>query len=299
MDIGLTPALPVSDPNDWYVAYDDFNIDHYILYHGLDESICYAREADVLILGSSQVQYAFPKIVLKHFELETGLRFYNLGFGHVETSKYTLALIEKQDLYPRITIVNANWFFMPQASEFGEKVMESSRWEAWKTVWEWKLTWQTRHSRPFELLANWRALRPPFRIWIPRSIVCRSISSGSWLAIREHPRAVPIGSPPVSFYMESDGVDDSTFSIAREFKRELAERGTEMVLTLIPYPAYWSQWPQIASLADELEVPFISPIVPGLMTRDGGHLDDESAERFSVQFITEFKAWLKKSGATN
>ncbi len=306
MDVGLTPARPLPDPQDWYVSYEDFGIDHYILYHGLDESIRYAREADVLFLGNSQASFGFPKTVLKQGELETGLRFYNLAFGYGEGSKFALALIEKHDLRPRIVVVNAGFFderrfFMPRASEFGEKAMESSRWEAWKTIWEWKLTWRVRHFRLMEQLPDWRVLRPPFGMWSPRFIICRSISSGPWHAHRENLRPVPVGTGtiPVDAYRESEAIDDRTLSIAWEFKRALAERGTDMVLTVVPSPVYWSQRHQVASLAAAMKVPFISPTVTGLMTRDGAHLDDESAQRFGVRFLKDFDAWLKESGTGN
>ncbi len=303
MDEGLVPARPLPDPQDWYVAYDDFAIDHYILYHGLDESIKYAREADVLFLGNSQVAYGFPKSVLKQGELITGLRFYNLAFGYDEGGKFIQSLIEKQDLRPRIVVVNAGSFdehnfFTPRVSEFGQRVMRSSSWEARKTVWEWKLTWLIRHSRPFEGLADWRVLRPPFRIWIPRFIISRSISSGSWFAIREHPRPIPVGSPPVDVSEEVKQIDEEILSNALEFKRALAKRGTDIVLTSVPNPDYWSPRLEVASLAAALEVPFISPVVDGLMVRDGAHLDDESAERFGSRFIKEFDAWLKESGVS-
>jgi hypothetical protein len=175
----LPPAYAFSDPEDWYIAYDEFGLDHYILYHGFGESIRYAREADVLLVGNSQVAYGFSKSVLKEGQLTTGLKFYNLGFGYDERSKFALALIEKHDLRPQIVVANALLisgasFFNTQASEFGQKVMESSRWEVWKTIWEWSLSWRVRQSALIEWLPNWRELRPHGRIWWPRFIYCCS-----------------------------------------------------------------------------------------------------------------------------
>ena len=103
----LPPAYEFPEPDDWYVAYDEFGLDHYILYYGLDESIERARRADVLVVGNSQVGYAFPKNMLSRSDLETGFTFYNLGFGYDERSAFILALIEKHDLRPKFVIANA------------------------------------------------------------------------------------------------------------------------------------------------------------------------------------------------
>ncbi|MCP4262241.1 MAG: hypothetical protein GY774_32780 [Planctomycetes bacterium] len=292
----LPPAYAFQDEQDWYVAYDGFGLDHYVLYHGLGESIKHALQADVLFVGNSQVAYGFPKSVLKHGKLETGLTFYNLGFGYDEGSTFVMALIEKHDLRPKFVIANATTgrFFKPRGSEFGQKVMEASRWEAWKTVLEWSLTWRVRNSRLNERLPNWRALRPPGRIWVPRFIYCRSISTGSWAAYRERQRPVPVGTLPVDATGKMPKVDNEALSIALKFKRALATRGTNLILTHVPSPDNLAQRSEVIALAAALDVPFVGPVVDGLVTRDGGHLDDESAKRFGDQFIREFKALLKR-----
>jgi len=300
----LPPARTFPDPQDWYVAYDEFGLDHYILYHGLGESIQYAREADVLLVGNSQVAYGFSKSALKQGELTTGLKLYNLGFGYDEGSTFILSLIEKHDLRPKFVIANATLiegesFFNLHASEFGRKVMESSWWEAWKTVLEWSLAWRVRNSRLNERLPNWRALKPPGGIWIPRFIYCRSISMGSWGAYREKQTPVPIGTPPIDMDEELIAIRNETLSIAMEFKQTLAARGIKLILTHVPSSRNLSRRREAIALAAAIQVPFIGPIVDGLIGRDGAHLDDESAHRFGVRFFEDFHSWLRGSGADN
>jgi hypothetical protein len=298
MDNGFTTTRPLPDSQEWYLAYDNFHFDHYTLYHGTNESIQYAREADVLLLGNSRMQLAFPHTLLMRAARETGFKFYNLAFGYNETSTFALSLIEKQNLRPRIVVANAGAFFSPWASEFGEKVMKSSRWETWRTVWEQSLASRLRHSSLFEWLPAWWELSPgDLTVWY--MILYRAVPSGSWFAYRERLMHIPIGTPPEAISERPDTVDRQTLSIARDFKRELAERGTYLVLTWIPYPGQWHERRDVAALADILEVPFISPVVAGLFTRDGYHLNDESAERFSAQFLADFNTWLKESGTTN
>jgi hypothetical protein len=297
MDNGFTTTRPLPDSQGWYHAYDNFHFDHYMLYHGLNESIRYAREADVLLLGNSRMQFAFPHTLLMRAEQETGFKFYNLAFGHDETSTFALSLIEKQNLRPQIVVVNAGTFFLPRASKFGEKVAESRRWEAWKTVWEWSLASRLRRSVLFERLPAWRKLSPDS---IPEWMnIYRSVSLGSWFAHGERLVRIPIGTPPVDVSGGPDTVSNETLSIARDFKRALAERGTYIVLTWIPRPIQWQERSKVALLADMLEVPFISPAVAGLFIRDDEHLTDDSAERFGARFLADLNAWLKESSISN
>jgi hypothetical protein len=289
----LPPAHEFPDPDDWYVAYDEFGLDHYILYHGLGKSIEHARQADVLLVGNSQVGYGFPKDVLRRAELETGLTFYNLGFGYDERSTFISALIEKQDLRPKFVIAHAilidgGSFFQRDASDFGRKVMASSHWEAWKTVNEWSLTWRVRNSHLIERLPSWRALRPLPRVWVPRFIYCRSISTGSWAASRERPIPVPVGTLPVDTNGTSTAPDEDTLAIALDFKRALAARGAKLILTCVPAPTNLRQRNQAVALAAALQVPFVGPVPDGLVTRDGAHLTDESARRFATRCLADF-----------
>lgn len=297
----LPPAYAFQEKQDWYMAYDAFGLDHYVLYHGLGESIRHTPKADVLIVGNSQVGYGFPKSALEHGKLKTGLSFYNLGFGYAETSKFIIALIEKHDLRPKFVIANVpsgDGFFKRHASEFGQKVMEASRWEAWKTVFEWSLTWRIRNSGLNERLPNWRALQPPGRISVPRFIYCRSISTGSWAAFRERQSPKPVGALPIDAAGEAPTVDNETLSIALEFKRALAARGANLILTQVPSRHHLPQQSEVIALAAVLDVPFIGPVVDGLVTRDGGHLNDESADRFGTQLVADFGTWLGESDFT-
>jgi hypothetical protein len=140
-------------------------------------------------------------------------------------------------------------------------------------------------------------LKPPGRIWISRFIYCRSVSSGSWGAYRERQRPCLVGAPPIDTEGTSIAVPEETLSIARDFQRALAERGVTLVLTHVPSPGNLHRRREAMALAAALEVPFVGPVVDGLVTRDGAHFIDESAERFGVRFLEDLKAWLRESDA--
>jgi hypothetical protein len=65
----LPPAYSFPERKDWYISYDEFGLAHYLLYYGFGESIQYAKEADVLFVGSSHVGFGFPKDVIKQGQL--------------------------------------------------------------------------------------------------------------------------------------------------------------------------------------------------------------------------------------
>ena len=294
-------ALP--EPDDWYLAYDDFHIDHYILYHGFGESMAHARAADALLMGNSRMQFAFPRGTLQRIERETGCRFFNLALGSVEGAAFALRLIEKHDLRPQFVIVNVDGlFFREEVSEFGQTVLQASHWEAWKTVKEHTLAGHVRHSALLEWLPRWR-LPLPFLLSDPM-IVYRSTAYGSWHGPDRSTESV--GDPPQSS-IDLDTVDREVLlerirevaadwlANATAFKSALERRGTSLVMSWAPVPGQWTRRANAAGLARALGVPFISPIVPGLMTRDDEHLNDESGERFAMGFFEQFLAWADGS----
>lgn len=78
---------------------------------------------------------------------------------------------------------------------------------------------------------------------------------------------------------------------AREFQREMAQRGAKLVLTRIPPDSDVSA----KGFARELKLPLIAPNLPGLWTIDGSHLDDESSTRFATEFLRQFSRLLDES----
>lgn len=280
-----------AEPDDWYLAYDNFLIDHYVLYHGVGNAIRHARASEGLLLGNSRMQFAFPRDVLERVFEETGCRFYNLAFGYVERSAFVLRLIEKHDLRPRFVVVNADGlFFRENPSGFGDQVMAASRWQAWKTVYERSLAGAVRHSPPLEWLPRWR-IPFPFITNDPM-LVYRSISYGSWRG--PDLSLIPVGNPPEPRVIPSEVPPDKLAS-ATAFQRALDSRGATLVLSWAPVPGEWDRRDNAIALARAIGAPFLSPIVPGLVTRDNDHLNDESAERFATAFFEEFLQWASSS----
>jgi len=279
----LERVLP--EGNDWFLAHERFSLDHLVLYHDFGDSIRYARTADVLLLGDSKMQFAFPRGVLERVSGETGCSFYNLAFGHAEGAVFARALMEKHDLRPRYAIVSKDDFFRPEASAFAQQVMGTGRWEAWKTVLERNLVGRTRQHSALARLPRWRILDRGPDAFGPDPMIYRSAAWGSWAVRKENVR--PRSAQPVPGNRPRSGeISADLLARAVTFQRFLADRGADLVLTQAPFFA--SDAVAAEALARALGVPFLLPDLPDLVTRDGEHLDDPSAERFATAFLAAF-----------
>lgn len=260
--------------DDYYLAYDDFALDHYVLFHGLRGTLPHMKKADVLLAGVSLIPFAFPREVLE----KATPRFYAIGLGHAERMEFTRRLIEKHDLRPACVVVNAQYFFDFEMTGFGGDVVNASKWQAMKIVYERTVAGQL----PIEHLRIPTAYQPG--AW--PMLLYRSREYGSWWASSEKPfshdiPATPDGPIPVV------EVPEHRLARARTFRDFLAARGTKLVLTEIPSDPEWLEHRANAhSLAKALDVPFVSPKTDGsLKSRDDEHLNKESALKFAPLFI--------------
>ncbi len=275
-------SVPVSADDAWYVAYDDFSIDHYVLYHGIGEPIRRAREADVLLVGNSRAQFAFPQSELERGTLESGVRFYNLAFAHAEKSVFVNELIERNDLTPRVVVANADLFFQAEPTPFGRQ----------KTVFERTLAGRVR-TGVVEVLPRWELPSPTRdRRW--PTVVYRSATYGSWYAVRERFLFRHLPADVVSSDFEN--TTDSLVH-ARAFQRRLAARGIQLVLTSVPGAALPRA--HVVELGEALGVPVIAPSLPGMIERDARHLTDVSGQRFARRFLDDFIEWAVAEGITS
>src|SRR5262245_45845583 len=172
-----TTASPIRYPDpSWYLAFDGGpQLDDYVLYYGLGASIAHARDADILILGNSRVQFAFPDDALRAFEATHGVTIFSLGFGYVEGYSLPLDIIRKFDLRPKLVLVNVDHFFGDDESEFARVVRSSGRWGAVKTVWE--------ANASARLLPVFTRAFPSFVTRYDDAYLLRSSTTGAWQPI--------------------------------------------------------------------------------------------------------------------
>jgi hypothetical protein len=264
------PAIPATGP--WFpvAVAGGGNLDHTILWNDIYSSIDDARRADVLFVGSSQIQFALPSHSVTAFERRTGLRAFSIavpGGGY----EFPIALIEKFDLRPRIVVAEIAIFRPPGDIPESRRVREASRWSGISSVLESRLgtaTWSVGR----------RAL-PVFFAPHASQVLLRSSEDGTWWPIGWPHRDVPV----------ADGGGPMRWSTpaARGFTSKLAARGARLVLTCIPGTVRGCSILAAEPLATALAVPALVPHVDGLSGMDMAHLCPLSGKRYGRVLLRE------------
>jgi hypothetical protein len=261
----VTPRIRVPEPG-WFPVYyrGGEQLDHTYVWNDFASAVAGARRADVLILGTSRVQFALPVHDLRAFEKRTGQRAFSLALPG-ESFVVALEIIEKFDLRPPIAVAEVDGFF--SEGPYVTRVVDEGWWGGVTTVWEEDLaaaTWPVASP-----------VLPSFIIRRPARYLLRSSAYGTWLPVlwpHRHtaPTVASAGSPAERMIERARGVRDA-----------LARRGTQLVLTCVPTglggcsPAY------AHALADAIDVPVVTPPIEGLWTSDRIHLCPLSAKRFA------------------
>jgi hypothetical protein len=280
----VTHRMP-PEAGSYYLAHDrGGQVDHHVLYHGTDAvALARMREAQVLFLGNSRLMFALDRGALREFFDELGLTYYVLGFGHTEQDDFPARIIAKYDLRPEVVVVNADGFFMDSQSEWAAKTIEESSFDAWKLQFESEAAHRVRrdiHSvvpQYVDLLRGGREV-----------ILYRSRLDGTWFIANEFGDEFPFPWPPL------DRNEPSARSLrsAEVFKQDLASRGGELVLCLVPSPQASIHRARV--LAAHVGVPLVAPAVDGLTTIDQSHLSAASSWRFEQVFFAELREILQK-----
>jgi hypothetical protein len=266
----VVPPIPSAAP--WFpvIVAGSGNYDHTILWNDIHSSIANARGADVLFVGSSQLQFALPSHSVDAFEKQTGLKAFSIatpGGGDV----FATALIEKFDLRPRLLVAEISTFRPPGDIPEGRRVRETSRWSAVTSVWELRLAaiaWSVGSP-----------LLPVFATPRASQLLLRSSQNGTWWPIGwPHTHgSVPTVVGPMHW-------DTGT---ARRFAAFLAARGTQLVLTCVPSAARGCEILSAQPLADALHVPAAIPRVDGLWSMDRAHLCPLSGKRYGRALLRD------------
>lgn len=252
---------------------------HEIIYQGMEGSDRPLRDADVLFFGSSRPLVAFTRSSLGDFFERHGLSYYNLSFSG-GTDVFARALVEKFDLAPRLAIIDANEFFTGENTPMAQRVMDGSRFDALKRVYERRTAYRVRHSL-HRALPHLSGRDLP---WIPSWMIFRSMRDGTWeFAAYKRMQAEPVYSPP----RYPRDIPEEHFRAAERFTRLLQDRGATVVLTFVP-SARNDRW-RAVEISERLGLPLISPELPDLMTYDGSHLDKPGVARFTGAFLLELE----------
>lgn len=284
----------ISRPGDrsWYRNFGGDRVteiqDQDLFYHGIGRSIDNARQADVIILGSSLVSFALDETVMRErLEQPYGLKFYNMAFVGVASGEFARQIALKYHLHPRLWILNAddgggggNFFHRNLTRAFGADVRpipstKLSRYGATYEIIRRNLRWRFEDAtRP------WRqALAGPRSAPLPR--FDRDDRTGA-ADMSTFPRFLAVGNPGVKMTRDPDcHTTPEVIANARDFVQSL---GAPVVLTFVPN--FHGCLTQVREIADAIGVETAMPARTDYSSWDGGgHLDARGAADFTRDLV--------------
>jgi hypothetical protein len=268
----------------YYLAHNrGGHVDHHVLYHGIDEqAVVRLRAADVLFLGNSRLMFVLQTEALQSFFRDLGLTYYVLGFGHEEQDDFPAEIIERFDLRPAVVVVNVDGFFWDEQSDWADKVVQETPFDAWKVQVEAEIPHAVRRRLHATIphIVDIHHNRREF-------VIYRSREDGTWFV------ATPFGEGSRFDWPPAGRHEPSARSIrtAQTFKRALTGRGSRIVLCVVPAPdvsLYRAQ-----AMARHLDAPLVAPQIRPLRTIDRSHLSEESAGRYVKALLEDLRPLLE------
>jgi hypothetical protein len=230
-----------------------------------------AAAADVLFLGGSRVQFAFSTAATAQWFSSALARYYLLGFVGFENSIFARALLHKLKPSAKVYIIALDDFFETSERPIAKTVMHDS---AARPRYEVKRFLQIFHQAI--------CMKLP-KICGRGVVVFRSRQTGAWYL----PQTSKFKGleRPVSYNEEiNEHAVEEAIAVGRVFLSELPVKTECVILTVVP--TVGTKLSVANVIASGLGKPLVAPEhLDGLQTRDGVHLDDASAERWSEAFF--------------
>lgn len=282
------------DSTDAYIAYcldrEFGDFEHEAFYFGLNRTAQSLAETRVLFLGNSKMQYAFSRDNVAAFFAERRARFFVMGFGHGEQSRFPEMVLQRHPARPVLAVINVDPFFTDGITEpaaFPLLHPVAGRVDAtFKSVMQMPRAWLCR-SKPGAMLER--------LLCAGEAAMMRSEVTGQWnvSAFRTDPdptyplpAVVPVADAALGQWLARARL------IAPEFLKVVQARC--VVFTSVPSDAGSVH---ARRLAAELGVPFIGPEIAGLATIDHIHLDGKSGVAWSDAFLRELDPVGRACGA--
>lgn len=240
----------------------------------------HVRQANLLFLGSSKIQYGLSTSALTDLTLHNrSIRPYLLGFGHAEQDVFSAIILDQIKPAPTMIVINADPFFQNAASEHAKQLIAESN-----------------HEKINALIKRyWHQISEAScsgKIPLGERLICgsqftvfRSAADGRWIFPGNDLNTYPVSElKPTS---QDDILEKAYAANADKFLEKLSVSRRCVVLTFVPTG---SGKPFIAhGIAERLGIKFIAPNLDGLYTFDGSHLSTESRERWSRVFLEELE----------
>jgi hypothetical protein len=230
-----------------------------------------AATADALFLGGSRLQFAFSTASTARWFSLVSASYYLLGFVAFENSLFARAVLHKLKPRAKIYVIALDDFFEPSERPIAKTVMHDA---AARPRYEVKRFLQIVHQATCMKLT---------KICGDGVVVFRSRQTGTWYMPRTN--KFKGLERPVSYNEQIDEhAVDEAIAIGRIFLSELPVKSECIILTVVPTVS--TKLRVANAIASGLGKMLVVPEhLDGLQTRDGLHLNDASAERWSEAFF--------------
>jgi hypothetical protein len=235
----------------------------------------FAKNADVLFLGSSRLQMALSTPATVNWFAAASARYYLLGFAEYANMIMADAMLRKIRPRAKVYVINVDDFFETSETPPVKKILHDPK---AREQYEEKRLWQRVHE--------------PICKTVPavcgdHFAIFRSRETGAYMYATTWQHGSPYrdSTAPVSY---DEAVDRQALNrntaAGVEFLSRLAVRRECVILTMVP--TVETKIGNATALAMALGVDLVSPELKGeLRTLDGSHLDQPSAERWSQAFF--------------
>jgi hypothetical protein len=276
------PLLPEAPGKDWYLSYYQtdkaFSLDHDRLYYNMGGAIERARDADILILGHSMTVFGFDWRRLERFAEQRDVRIFHLGFLSEISREFSLQLIRRYDLKPKIVIVNLDYqgrpaFLADSMTPYARRVIsEGFLKRTLSACLTDKMRWWLGNDHP-EAISR---------------VIYRSVRHGG--SFVDHWAGYLADHPPFqSRNTDCQAATVQEASQALKWSLELQQRGSEIVLTTVPSRNTCLK--ATADIAKQIHASFIAVDGRGMTSFDDGyHLDRQGAALFTDRFLQAFES---------
>ena len=258
--------------SDEYLAYchaDHYgDFDHGAFWFGLEPGIRdSARDASVLFLGSSRMQFGFSSDSTQKWFTARSTPYYLMGFAYWENYLFEGELVRQIKPHARVYVINLDTFFENTETVPAKIVMHD---EDALSRYQFKQTLQHVHARVCAAV--------PFACGHDQAFF-RSRSTGAY---------VLVGGRIVNFPTTDNQIVDAAIvrdytARAKTFIASLPVESRCVLLTMVP--TVDTPIATARAIAQSLGTTLIAPQVDGLTTFDKSHMDRPSAERWSKAFF--------------
>ena len=258
-------------------AYGDY--DHGAFWFGLEpQAQRAAASADLLIIGSSRLQFAFSGEATSKWFSQIGIRYYLLGFSSTENVVFFAPLLAKIQPRARVYVINVDRFFDDdRVSPPTERILQD---RDIRRRYEEKQAWQSLHKGICGVL--------PF-VCGTAVAMYRDREAGIWRMK---------GNAGFAAEAVSDGQPrnverwDHYAQLGEKFLAQLPVERSCVILTIVP--TVETRRAEATAIAAKLGLDLLAPQIDGLGTFDGSHLDEASSERWSAAFLQEAGPRIRK-----